>query len=263
VAFEVAALRHLGARGAPVSVPVPRRDGGLVGVLHAPEGPRRAVLFSWAEGVPVPLDPENAERLGRATALLHAAAEGFTTSIPRASLDLGGLLDGPLRTLAPFLATRPEDARFLTGLARRLQRWVEACAGVLEWGLIHGDLHPGNAHVAADGRVTLFDFEMTACGWRADDLATFRLSAEMDPRVDVQPVWAAFLRGYTTTRSLPDRDVGAVPLFVALRQIWLLGQQAAATPIIGLELLDGRRISRALSFLRSWEQEHLSDGRPV
>ena len=48
--YELDLLTHLQRKGAPVSSPIPRKDGSFTHLLHAPEGDRYAVLFTYAPG---------------------------------------------------------------------------------------------------------------------------------------------------------------------------------------------------------------------
>lgn len=48
IAAELQFLEYLRDRGAHVATPIPRRDGGLLTALDAPEGVRQAALFAYA-----------------------------------------------------------------------------------------------------------------------------------------------------------------------------------------------------------------------
>lgn len=85
---ELSALEYVGARGAEVSVPIRRVDGGGITTLRAPEGLRRAVLFKWAEGrSPQYTNPIEAQEYGRQLARLHLALEEMRPSIARPRMD--------------------------------------------------------------------------------------------------------------------------------------------------------------------------------
>ena len=263
VLYEVELLLHLGTEGVPVALPLPRRNGTYTLPISAPEGPRHAVLFTYVPGTWLPLDSPHSERFGEVAALMHRAADTFAGAGPRVCLDLDELLEIPLQVLSPFLADRPDDWQYLMRLADRLRAAVMPLTGELEWGVCHGDLHPGNAHAAEGHPVTLFDFEFAGPGWRIDDIATFCFRAKLDGRDRAEELWSAFLRGYSRHRRLGDADLRALPLFVALRQIWLLGQQAEATRWAGLVLLDDARFDRSFRFLREWQRDYLDQSRAM
>jgi Ser/Thr protein kinase RdoA (MazF antagonist) len=259
VRYEVEALLHLDRRGVPVALPVASRDGSFTHELPAPAGPRQAVLFTWASGrADTPLDESYAWRIGSATAAIHAATDDFSCPHRRFSLDLEHLLTQPLDALQPLLDDRASDATYLRELAERLRRRLERLpVSALDWGFCHGDITTRNAH-ATDETVTLFDFDCGGPGWRAYDLATFRTSLVDGGERYEQPeaLWKAFLEGYRARRPLGDADLEAVPLFVALRQVWGLGMhvtvwQAPASPRLP------PFFDRRLQFLGEWERAHL------
>src|SRR5918912_866464 len=80
VLFELDFIRHAAARGVPVAAPLPRRDGGWLTEVDAPEGPRLAVLFVHAAGdewVPRHEREAHAAAYGEAAARLHNACDDF------------------------------------------------------------------------------------------------------------------------------------------------------------------------------------------
>ncbi|MDT8975885.1 hypothetical protein RQP50_06475 [Paenibacillus sp. chi10] len=97
----------------------------------------------------------------------------------------------------------------------------------LDWGVCHGDLH-GNTNISYidDQTYTHYDFDLCGYGYRAYDIAEFRLAREVrlgnDPG-KLSELWDAFLEGYQSVRQLHEDDIRAVPVFVAARQLWLMG----------------------------------------
>jgi Ser/Thr protein kinase RdoA (MazF antagonist) len=128
--------------------------------------------------------------------------------------------------------------------------------GGLEWGICHGDVHAGNAFIASPETVTLFDFDACGPGWHAYDLATMRHNT-----VGHDGAWTSFLAGYRARRRIAARDLAAVPVFVALRQILLMGLRAA---FVLNNWSDSWWLQKApipffdemLAFLRAWERPH-------
>jgi Ser/Thr protein kinase RdoA (MazF antagonist) len=259
VAYELDAVRHLDRKGVSVAVPVRRADGAWFRSIRAPEGPRQLTLFVSAPGREAYREPGYAGRFGRAVAELHAAGADFRSAHQRFRIDLDTLLDRPLAHLEPRLAAHPDDWRYLVDLAGRLRRAVLALpAPALDWGLCHGDALGSNAHLdgaVATGRLTHFDFDDCGPGWRAYDLATFRWICAWK-EADADTRWAEYLRGYRERRAVADLDLAAVPLFVAVREIWLAGQRARMAATRGQWLLDLRP---GVRFLRDWEP-HLTRG---
>lgn len=99
-----------------------------------------------------------------------------------------------------------------------------------------------------DGRVIRFDFDCGGMGWRAYELGVFFWSLSLDGHGD--DVWQPFLRGYRSWRPLPSADLAAVPLFAAIRIIWLIGLWCANPLVAGYHKLHDDYLDRELARLR-------------
>jgi Ser/Thr protein kinase RdoA (MazF antagonist) len=265
VLFELDAIRHAAARGVSVASPVPRRDGQWLTVVDAPEGDRLAVLFEHVAGqewVPAAQREAYVGDYGATAARLHAAWDDFASPHPRFALDLSHLLDGPCAALAPFLHGRPHDAAYLRDLAGFLREAVERAIGGLTWGVCHGDLHGGNAHLGADGGVTLFDFDCGGMGFRAYELAVFRWGIWAWEK-EAEQYWQRFLAGYRAHRPVAQPDLDAVPLFVAIRQLWWMGLHAGNADDWGSRRwINDRFVDQQLGRLAGWCARQLPDAPP-
>jgi hypothetical protein len=128
--------------------------------------------------------------------------------------------------------------------------------GELSQCVCHGDCHGSNARIDSLGSATLIDFDDGGPGWVAYDLAVFLWTAcAFFPQR--RALWRYFLDGYRSVRPIPRADLDAVPLFVPLRHIWLLGEYAAGAGGWGTWWL-GEWFDRQMAFLRAWEEEQLS-----
>lgn len=259
--YEVDVLLHLARAGIPISVPIARKDGTIVGRVMAPEGVRYLVLFTYAPGKEIAYAAEEATDAylyGKGAAKLHAATDTFHTSHQRFTLDLEHLLAQPLQSIRPLLAHRRTDWEYLVTLAEKLRLHVHALPlESLEAGFCHGDLHGGNAHRDQAQTLTFFDFDACGMGWRAYDIAVFRWSARL--RGKEQERWEAFLRGYTEERPLHTLDIQAVPYFVAIRHFWLLGIHTSNGQDWGFAWMNDHYFDQAVTFLRAWEAEFLTE----
>jgi Ser/Thr protein kinase RdoA (MazF antagonist) len=221
ILYEMDMLTYLRSQGASVSTPLVRKDGSFVSGLHAPEGTRYMALFTFAKGEEPILTEEQSYQMGQATAIIHQASEGFTSPHTRFSLDVDYLIHNPLRLAKPYLEHRPEDLAFLLRVADTLGERILHLAPELDWGICHGDGTERNAHITQDGVVTFFDFDCGGLGWRAYDLATFRMNARKREHGDA--IWSAYLQGYSSKRTIRPVDMEAEPLLFVARVFWSMG----------------------------------------
>jgi Ser/Thr protein kinase RdoA (MazF antagonist) len=255
IQYELDVLLHLDRKGIPVSIPIAGKDGSLLHRILQPEGPRYAVLFTYAEGEqPGALSETHARLFGTATAELHAASDGFLTHHERFGLDLDHLVDQPLSAALPFLAHRPDDQLYLRELATRICHRIEAVQAELNFGFCHGDLHSINA--AFDGeKVTMFDFDCCGFGWRSYDIAVYRWLLEMR---NLASNWQPFLEAYQERRPLNPIDLSAVPLFVTARYIWILGLHTSNASFLGRSFLNDQLYwNYWLKLIRDWDEKEL------
>jgi Ser/Thr protein kinase RdoA (MazF antagonist) len=177
IGYELDALTHLARKDISMSRPLARKDGDFIRTLHAPEGDRHVVLFTYANGKEPTHDGEQSQLYGRAVAAVHAATDDFVSRHNRFHLDLVHLADQPLAAIQPFLEHRPEDWAYLQALADRLRKRLDRFQREQpDFGFCHGDFHGWNAHIDEEDTLTFFDFDCCGPGWRAYDIAVFRWS---------------------------------------------------------------------------------------
>jgi Ser/Thr protein kinase RdoA (MazF antagonist) len=254
IAYELAVLAHLEARGVPVCAPIVRRDGACHCTIPALEGPRTAVLFSHASGHrPEAANLDETRACGRTMALIHRHSDGFTCEHQRFVLDLRHLIDRPIEVILPFLAHRPADAAFVRAVAGQLHAGLAAQVDELEWGYCHGDYPSGNIRMDADGSARVFDFDCSGLGWRAYDLAVCRLGFG-----ETDAIWDAFCEGYREVRPLSEAALTAIPWFMVARQVWRTGLFAeAGSRVAGSFYVNDGFFDRNLGVLRDRISEHL------
>lgn len=216
--FELDLLDYLQAQGIPVSYPIRTNNGELLGWTSTALGERATALLSFAPGGEVSEDAftvEQSVEVGKTTAAFHLAANDFSSSHDRYHLNLKYLVDEPLRLLKEDNSDRAQE--FLASLPP-IPDLVSAVKSLStdkdEYGIIHGDLHPGNMHFQGN-QVTLFDFDHCGYGWRAYDLAPFS-----DAPSTLQK---AFLQGYESLRPLSEDERECLPVFAKLRMLWDAG----------------------------------------
>jgi Ser/Thr protein kinase RdoA (MazF antagonist) len=180
----------LAATGAPLRVPR--------AIAYSSE--HETILIEAISGQRLAYAPDDMRGMGRALAHLHR-------------LPLGGL--PPFERCAA--ASRRAAVDLVARAAPRLRGPLDVLAAALdageredlEYGCLHGDVHPKNAIVDA-GLVTLIDVEEMAWGARAADLGSLlaRLRSarllELETPDAVRRAAAALLEGYAAVAPLPD-----------------------------------------------------------
>jgi Ser/Thr protein kinase RdoA (MazF antagonist) len=258
---EIEILLHLAQQNVNVAAPVSRVDGQFLTPMDCVEGRRWAVLFRAAPGKE-PGRKAYTEGLaaiyGETAAAIHSAADSFKGSPRRPELDLEHLLERPLRFLTSEMAHRPEDTAYLEGLGTRLRSRIAGTSD-LEIGFCHGDFHGGNA-CEKDNAFTFFDFDCCGWGYRAYDLAVFPWAFAIDESATerIEAMGRSFLQGYMQHRKLGDNDIDAIPAFVAVRQIWLLGLHMGIGDRFGWGWINDEYFDRQLKVLRDWEKSSLN-----
>jgi len=259
ISYEIDVLNHISKKGVSVSKPLSQKDGSIIQSIPAPEGTRYIVLFTYAVGE-LPLYEEvsrnNAFNYGKAAAKIHNAAQDFKSQHIRFSIDIKHLIDIPMKSIGSILSHRQDDWLYLQHLVDKIHSQFDRMSSTLEQGFCHGDLHGGNANIADDGTITFYDFDCCGWGWRAYDIAVFRWSARLRNKENSR--WKSFLKGYTEERTISDADLEAVPLFIGVRHLWLLGLHISNGGDTGFGWLNDAYIDRGLKFLHDWDKEYFS-----
>ena len=220
--FELDLLDHLHLQSIPVSYPICMDNGELLGWTPTALGQRATALFSFAPGGEVAVESVTVEEIleiGKTTAAFHLAANDFSSSYERYHLNLKYLVDEPLRLIEK---DDSEQGKELLASLPPIADLVSAVKSLStdndEYGIIHGDLHPGNMHFQGD-QVTLFDFDHCGYGWRVYDLVPFCYAPDAHQK--------AFFEGYESLRPLTEGERDCLPVFAKLRRLWDAGDMLA------------------------------------
>jgi Ser/Thr protein kinase RdoA (MazF antagonist) len=216
--FEAEALIYLYRQGVPVAYPMPRKSGGYIAEIVAPEGPRFVLLTSVANGsTPDYESLKNCRLVGESIARLHTLSTGFESTYERTHLDLKGLLDDSMDVIRQYFPHQPSAINKIERIAQAVKATVQAVPDeLLDYGICHGDLHGGNLHIHED-LVTLFDFEECAFGYRAYDLGTFKWN--LGSNKQSKEKWSAFIEGYSSIRPLTESAHAVIDTFVIIREL--------------------------------------------
>lgn len=226
--FELDWLLFMKDQGLPVSYPLRRRDGSLLGSLDAPEGRRYYAVFTFAPGQSMSAtNPEQLYTCGRYMALIHNRSKAFHSDHERMPIDMSCLFDKPIerikRSWGPrrainldILLTSAEEAR--QEVYTLLGEPSAEDSGV--WGVIGGDFHNVSVHFV-DDLPTFFNFDRCGYGWRAYDIAAFLSNTNLLQAAEDYS--EAFFAGYYAERPLSREEHMAVSPFLTLRRIWRMG----------------------------------------
>ena len=263
VAFEMALLAHLDARGVGVAAPVFAADGRTHIQLQFPEGPRALALSRHAEGT-TPESLEEFELTGRTLAHIHHCAPDYAGPSSVYTLD-GHHLAG--RTL-DYLKAHPElDTAVLDTycqLVLRLLDELTTAAPGLTRVLCHGDTHGFNNHVYAEAggtkRCVFFDFDDAGPGFLAYDLCVLPWSylfrkglKEADDTLRER--WKHYLHSYRDAKgSVSEQDVAALPIFIQLRHLWNMGEAAGRLHHWGTNNVSADWLKKQVAVFEAWKQ---------
>jgi Ser/Thr protein kinase RdoA (MazF antagonist) len=243
VAWEVDLLLHLGARGAPVALPVPGPKGHVVTVADG-RVRRSAVLFAWAGGTKPAPSVGTYRRLGEAAARIHEASAGFPASPAREEYGTALLVDDQLRRMRTLLSEAGQWERTLA-LGERLKDRL-ADPG-LDHGICHVDLTLDNV-LDDGGTLTVFDFDSAGPSWRAiEPSGVLRYSTE---------AFRSWLTGYRSVRAFRAADEAAVAVLAVVADFrnvtWKLGLAVSShAPLLRVDDLP-----EVVDDWLAWEREH-------
>lgn len=226
---EMELIQYLQTKGVGVSFPVPDRKGKLIQQIDAPEGPRHAVLFSYAEGSsPISKMTVHQSRLaGRELSRMHCTTIRKRLGNNRCLLDTTALLFQSFHAIRPFLPDTEEDLRKLDDVVTKLATKFERVSlSDLSFGICHGDFYPSNYHISEKGKVTLFDFDACCCSWLVTDVAAYCFSI-MQAYRNAKELNRAFIEGYREIRPLNALEMELIPYFGAVNRIWVLATQCS------------------------------------
>lgn len=204
--FFLGLMHHLSAKGLNCPLPLPRKDGALLGELSG----RPAALISFLEGMWLRKpEAQHCRAVGVALAQMHVAGEGFDIARPNA-LSVAGWQE---------LWQKSEDRadEVLEGLRPEISK--EMAYLVAHWpqdlpaGVIHADLFPDNVFFLGDELSGLIDFYFACNDFLAYDLAIC-LNAwcfEKDGSYNITK-GQAMIEGYLSVRPMAEAEIAAMPL---------------------------------------------------
>lgn len=204
--FFLGLMHHLAAKGLSCPLPLPRKDGELLGELSD----RPAALISFLEGMWLRKpEAKHCREVGKALAAMHLAGEGFEIKRPNA-LSVEGW-----KVLWEKSQGRADEVE--AGLQKEIQPELDYLSANwpidLPAGVIHADLFQDNVFFLGDELSGLIDFYFACNDFLAYDVSIC-LNAwcfEKDGAYNVTK-GKALLEGYQSVRPLSDEELKALPL---------------------------------------------------
>lgn len=204
--FFLGLMQHLSAGGLSCPLPLPRKDGALLGTLSG----RPAALIAFLEGMWLRKpEAKHCREVGKALAQMHVAGEGFALTRPNA-LSLEGW-----QTLWDKSEARADEVE--PGLQNEIRSDLNFLRAYwpkdLPAGVIHADLFPDNVFFLGDELSGLIDFYF-AC----NDLLAYDVSIclnawcfEKDGSYNIIK-GMQMLEGYQSVRPLSEAEIKALPV---------------------------------------------------
>lgn len=228
VVYELSLLNQLteelSSVSTKVSAPISKKDSSFHTVVNAPEGQRIAVIFNYLTGTENVLhDEKSCFSFGKSAAELHAAMDKVTLNLSRYDMDTNFLIRQPLDRIVNYIGEKHSATPFLREYTNALiERINIASTQGLDWGICHGDMHGNNNAFQEGDSFTHYDFEWSAKGWRAYDLAQVRGRKRL-PEDKKDLLWNALMSGYRSVRDFSEQDESSIELFMKARRFWVLG----------------------------------------
>ncbi|GAB3747698.1 phosphotransferase enzyme family protein [Microlunatus parietis] len=227
-----AVLDALTRAGFPAPPVLLTRDGRPVVEFQKAAETLHVMIIGYVDGEPTPFRPEPLGRLGGTLGRLHreGTAAIVAAADPRPGLpviDRAGMLPaGELRFGLSRLAAA--SGRGTAAERNEADRLAEACRAALDFGpgltsvFLHGDAHPWNSLLAADGSVILIDWDSAGPGPAVIDLGFLAVSCATGglagPPAPPDPArLAAVAAGYRNEFTLTRTDLDALPFAVSFR----------------------------------------------
>ncbi len=228
VESELAWLQALRAdAGIPTAPVVPTLEGTLV----ARAGGHQAVLFEWLVGkAPSPGQlPQLMGVLGELAARMHLHSRHWRRprGFVRFRWDVPACL-GPRARWGPWQAGlgggRAEHGVLGRAAAVAAARLAELGTGPDRFGLVHADMRLANLLLDGD-RLAVIDFDDCGFSWYLYDLAC--TLSFLEDRPDVAELCHSWLGGYRRAAPVTREAEAAIPTFIMVRRLTLLGWAAS------------------------------------
>ncbi|WPQ61077.1 phosphotransferase [Chitinophaga sancti] len=227
IAEEIRLLNLLRAHAMPVTYPIADFDNDYVQLLHAPEGLRYGVLFSYAHGEKILQYPTALHyKMGATIARLHQVTENF--KLDRVDYTPAVMVVDSFERLKGYLPLETEEMQWMQQAQDYLLKlYATIDHSRVRNGAVHMDLWFDNMNIAND-EFTIFDFDFCGNGMLCYDLAYYILQVHSTERENTEVCKekvAAFLEGYSSITTISEEEKALIPAFGISMYFFYLGIQ--------------------------------------
>lgn len=250
---EITLLNHLKQDGLSVSYPIKDINGEFLQRLHAPEGLRFMVLFSYAEGTKVRfLSREMCTTIGTFMATMHRRTDKL--NLNRINYTSQVLLDTPYTFAGQHFSESLPEMQYIKGLMDQINTsFMVLDTPSWQRGVVHMDIWYDNFNVDEQDNITVFDFDFCGTGWLVLDVAYFcsqLFHIETDKK-QYEEKRAAFLKAYQKVMPLSEQELRGIGSAGAAAWIFYLGVQARRFDWSNIFLTENY-LKMYVSKLKSW-----------
>ncbi len=252
---ELKLLNYLNENKISVSFPIKDNQEKYIQTIDAPEGPRYAVLFSFAEGEPVrKLTPEQSFLLGAETGLIHSLTRDKSFGETAHNYDIETQFNITLSVLKPILTNHPEQYNYLLQLKDNfIKKFKTIDKSELKMGVCHGDLQAENFHLSLENKFTFFDFDFFGTGCLVYDIGVFMW---YDHKNKTEEILQAFLKGYQLHEKLSETEIKLIPYFSTLRALFQMTLYCKINDGAQLPLWPAQQAADFIKKVNKWELQH-------
>lgn len=225
---EINLLNQLKDNNISVSFPILDKENNYIQTIHAPEGERYAVMFSYAKGEKLQdYSTETHYHIGQLMARFHRIT--YNQKLKRVNYTPSILLEDSLKHLSGFLPQETEEMKFmLCAQINLLQQFQGADLSKIRKGIVHLDIWFENMNIGPDHTITIFDFDFCGNGWLCLDMAFYILqihNLERYEEKEYQPKVESFLKGYESVSPISEEEKRLLPMLGVSLYFFYLGIQ--------------------------------------
>ena len=167
---------------------------------------------------------EHFKKLGKLVGNLHRVGKQFKPKETLEYQDWDSIIE------YKYHKYLPQDNRELPKLHQNLVKQINQISKTKEnYGLVHYDIHHGNYLLnQEDGKLKLFDFEMTCNSWFINDISTVLYYANHFPKTNTGEEFetyfmSLFWEGYRQEYRIDKSEIEWIPKFLLFRDLMIYG----------------------------------------